>query len=127
MKQTYEFCLLPQKTNALPPSPCLSPPQLLLEEPGAQRSAALNSKEGPWLGTPEQNSDGKQRPEETTCSSFLTHYEMELECSICHLQIKKKNPFTIEKLKSPSILQEKSFKKSSVFKFIREILLKFKN
>ena len=28
--------------------------------------------------TPEQDSDGKQRPEETTWSSFLTHYEMEL-------------------------------------------------
>ena len=51
-----------------------------VKKPGGRRSAAFYRKEGPGFGTPEQVSDGKQRPEETTCSSF-TNYEMELECS----------------------------------------------
>ena len=38
------------------------------------------------------------------------------------IQFFKRNPFTIKKLKSPSILQEKSFEKLSAFKFIREKL-----
>ena len=39
----------------------------------------------------------------------------------------ERNPFTIKKLKSPSILKEKSFEKMSAFKFIGEIPAKFKN
>ena len=40
-----------------------------------------DGKEGPRFGEPDQYSYDQQRPEGTSCSSSLTHYEMHLVCS----------------------------------------------